>query len=289
LVASEFLKSGNAPLPKGGLWGDFQDVCFSIVSRGTKETFRMKIHRNDPCMCGSGKKYKHCCGKDGSRLEASRSREKDHFISEPVPKAGNMPHFSKEFFTGLEPDDKICVYKLIYSSLLSPKLAEAASKVSNRLLERGRYEAGKIKACSSARGLIEMMTGGIDPLNHVLFRKKVLEIQEETIPLLLGKLRKPTNDEFVELSVRILVGTRINVAQNLMDIVSMRDKSVYQLAVLCLALGFFEHSESVQFLWNHFCCFQSKFPEKNYWRGPFYGLWENWAREEYGRIPSFSE
>ena len=25
----------------------------------------MKVHRNDPCYCGSGKKFKHCCGKGG--------------------------------------------------------------------------------------------------------------------------------------------------------------------------------------------------------------------------------
>ena len=24
-----------------------------------------KVGRNDPCPCGSGKKYKHCCGKNG--------------------------------------------------------------------------------------------------------------------------------------------------------------------------------------------------------------------------------
>ena len=24
-----------------------------------------KIGRNDPCPCGSGKKYKNCCGKKG--------------------------------------------------------------------------------------------------------------------------------------------------------------------------------------------------------------------------------
>ena len=24
-----------------------------------------KIGRNDPCPCGSGKKYKHCCGRNG--------------------------------------------------------------------------------------------------------------------------------------------------------------------------------------------------------------------------------
>ncbi|MFA5230658.1 MAG: SEC-C metal-binding domain-containing protein [Candidatus Paceibacterota bacterium] len=30
-----------------------------VVVTGSKE----KIGRNDPCSCGSGKKYKHCCGK----------------------------------------------------------------------------------------------------------------------------------------------------------------------------------------------------------------------------------
>jgi preprotein translocase subunit SecA len=24
-----------------------------------------KVGRNDPCPCGSGKKYKHCCGRNG--------------------------------------------------------------------------------------------------------------------------------------------------------------------------------------------------------------------------------
>ena len=25
----------------------------------------MKVNRNDPCYCGSGNKFKRCCGKDG--------------------------------------------------------------------------------------------------------------------------------------------------------------------------------------------------------------------------------
>ena len=28
-----------------------------------QEEHRKKIYPNDPCPCGSGKKYKHCCGK----------------------------------------------------------------------------------------------------------------------------------------------------------------------------------------------------------------------------------
>jgi len=27
-----------------------------------------RIGRNDPCSCGSGKKYKHCCALKGDRL-----------------------------------------------------------------------------------------------------------------------------------------------------------------------------------------------------------------------------
>ncbi len=27
-----------------------------------------RIGRNDPCSCGSGKKYKHCCALKGERL-----------------------------------------------------------------------------------------------------------------------------------------------------------------------------------------------------------------------------
>jgi len=30
---------------------------------GSPETKSVKVRRNDPCPCGSGKKYKHCCGR----------------------------------------------------------------------------------------------------------------------------------------------------------------------------------------------------------------------------------
>jgi uncharacterized protein len=39
------------------------------VGAGTVRRSAPKIRRNDPCPCGSGKKYKHCCGgSDGSTL-----------------------------------------------------------------------------------------------------------------------------------------------------------------------------------------------------------------------------
>jgi len=32
----------------------------------------MKINRNDACTCGSGKKYKHCCGNKSSKGEKNQ-------------------------------------------------------------------------------------------------------------------------------------------------------------------------------------------------------------------------
>jgi preprotein translocase subunit SecA len=36
-----------------------------LAGEGKPEPVRkgVRIGRNDPCPCGSGKKYKHCCGK----------------------------------------------------------------------------------------------------------------------------------------------------------------------------------------------------------------------------------
>ena len=45
--------------------GMYDDGLPTPVGEGRPEPFRksVKIGRNDPCYCGSGKKYKHCCGK----------------------------------------------------------------------------------------------------------------------------------------------------------------------------------------------------------------------------------
>ena len=50
---------------------DLNSPMSEVAKRDTREQQKQepikaekKIGRNDPCPCGSGKKYKHCCGKD---------------------------------------------------------------------------------------------------------------------------------------------------------------------------------------------------------------------------------
>jgi preprotein translocase subunit SecA len=52
----------GAPSPAGG-----QDVVHDAIEKATQPIKRdvPKVGRNEPCPCGSGKKYKNCCGKNG--------------------------------------------------------------------------------------------------------------------------------------------------------------------------------------------------------------------------------
>ena len=51
----------GAPSPGGG-----QDVVHDAIEKATAPIRRdmPKVGRNEPCPCGSGKKYKNCCGRN---------------------------------------------------------------------------------------------------------------------------------------------------------------------------------------------------------------------------------
>ncbi len=59
------------------------------------------IHRNDPCPCGSGKKYKKCCGKTEAQLVQERHKGlKSRIVSQPA--ASPVQNFAKKVFKVLK-------------------------------------------------------------------------------------------------------------------------------------------------------------------------------------------
>ena len=52
--------SGNGPKPS-----DMVSEAAEAVAKAKPVRLGPKVGRNDPCPCGSGKKYKHCCGRSG--------------------------------------------------------------------------------------------------------------------------------------------------------------------------------------------------------------------------------
>jgi hypothetical protein len=61
--------------------------CNEPIVKPRKGTFMSKINRNDPCPCGSGKKYKKCCG----LKESSGKKTRLNALSSVTP-LSSTPH-----------------------------------------------------------------------------------------------------------------------------------------------------------------------------------------------------
>ena len=59
-----------------------------------------KIGRNDPCPCGSGKKYKHCHGGTSSSMQTTSRREPDLFLmNKEIAYEGRIGRLRRDFCT----------------------------------------------------------------------------------------------------------------------------------------------------------------------------------------------
>jgi hypothetical protein len=105
---------------------------------------------------------------------------------------------------------------------------------------------------------------------------RLLEKPQEAVSLLMRELQGDVSVVFVEFSVRTIGIAKIGVADDLMRIIGKNGKSVYQLSLLCLLLGFQKNPAIPQFLWTYYSFFKTRYPSNSYWQGPFFGLWENW-------------
>ena len=54
-----------APVASGKKASDMVTEATEAVAKAKPVRTGPKVGRNDPCPCASGKKYKHCCGKNG--------------------------------------------------------------------------------------------------------------------------------------------------------------------------------------------------------------------------------
>jgi preprotein translocase subunit SecA len=62
---SAFTGTTNTASPSGPRPSDVVSEAADAVAKAKPIRTGPKVGRNDPCPCGSGRKYKHCCGKNG--------------------------------------------------------------------------------------------------------------------------------------------------------------------------------------------------------------------------------
>jgi protein O-GlcNAc transferase len=130
----------------------------------------MKLGRNDPCGCGSGKKYKHCCqgkiesGSPGSRspvpplaesnqliglFNAGRYAELESKALVLVKQYPNAGHIWMGLGLSLQMQGKDALHALQKTVELMPNDANAHNNLANTLRERGQLDSS-VASCRRA-------------------------------------------------------------------------------------------------------------------------------------------
>jgi len=236
-----------------------------------------KFRRNDPCPCGSGKKYKNCCLKksgENSFPNISRTRRDDDIIPTDTVFDYGQPYID-ETFLNTNNVHEISGPRLLYSLVLNPLVEEIAHKTVRGLLNRGKEEMDRITNATDVESLIAIMRKNPDPINHEPLMKQLVRYREQAVPIILQELKEPQNDSFVELSARILHRIGTNYSRELIDVIkSGCNRKAYAISVLCVLLAFYDNDESEKLLWDYYHYMKDTFPNDTYSDGPLLGLIE---------------
>ena len=238
----------------------------------------MKIGRNEPCPCGSGRKYKHCClanpMKKRTDLVLQKSQDDSDSVFSPkvVMHYGSVDLASHIIDTDFLHD--VSAPRMLYSLLLMPQVEEVASAITNRFLVRGRAEADRIDSFQTLEQLIQCAKGRPDPLNHTRLVSRLLEHGRPAADLILKEMQTPVNATFMELGVRILYRFLPEINLQVAGLIDHGPRRAYQISLLCILLGFSGQVADAQTCWDYYHLFRELFPEETYSDGPLLALFE---------------
>jgi len=235
----------------------------------------MPVGRNDPCPCGSGKKYKRCCI-DAASAETYPEKIHPIILVNTVSDYGT-PKADEAFFTNNPlplPDEAMSAPRLLYSCLLRPEVEALAGDVARSFISRGKGERSKIERTNNAAGLIAILKQDPDPLNHRVLMDKLLDLREATVPMLIAELGQVQNDCFVEQAIRIIYESKIDCSSALLKLIASSAIDVYALSLICMVLGMMGCQEALKPLWDRFHFFKERYPKENFSQGPWLGLYE---------------
>ena len=240
---------------------------------------KRKVGRNSPCPCGSGKKFKKCCYDKASENLNIRLKDEDQILPPYNEIDYGPPKLDDNFYIS-NTISELSPQRLIYSCLLNPEVEKLASKITNRVVNRGKAEKTKIKNINDPQKLFEMLVKGVDTVNKDILKEKLLHHKDILVPLILDELRNNEHTCFVELAIRIIYASNIECSKELFEIVKNIPSNAYKTSLLCMLLGFYCKKEYSLLLWNYYQYFKEHYPDETYCDGPLLGLIEMRAQEK---------
>lgn len=162
---------------------------------------------------------------------------------------------------------------ILYNSILQPEIAKMAAQYSKKLTGRADEEAKEIENETDNQKLLKYLRGKCDPINYELVQDKVLEKEEEMLPVMIDMVVTSANDIFVENFVKIIPKCKKNYSKELLTILD-KIKYPYTMSLVCLALGFIGDEETIPVMLDKFNKLkeQNMYKDDSFEQGPLYAL-----------------
>ncbi|MBN2285933.1 MAG: SEC-C domain-containing protein [Tissierellales bacterium] len=235
--------------------------------------------RNDPCPCGSGKKFKKCCMNNPEKLQ-NVSVFKKVLCLPRIQEIDYGDPSIDDVFLDSQNVHELSAQRFLYSTLLMPEIEEFVSTALDDKIVRSRDERYQIQNTRSATGLINIMKNDPDVVNHTILIRKILELQDVTIPIILNEFKKPQNTNFYELAIRIIKSANKPYTDQIIDIIENHQRNAYAVSILTILLGFYnEKHKSNSLLWNLYHYFKEYYPNETFSDGPLVALLEQRAQD----------
>lgn len=164
---------------------------------------------------------------------------------------------------------------IIFNSILQPEIAEMAAQYSKKLTDRAEEEAKEIENEKDVQKLIKCLRGKCDPMNYELLQNKVLEKEDEMLPLMIDTVVNSANDVFVENFAKIIPRCKKNYSKELLAVLD-KIKYPYTMSLICLVLGFIGDEDIIPVMMDKFNKLkeQNMYKDDSFEQGPLYALWQ---------------
>jgi len=187
---------------------------------------------------------------------------KSNTVDSETPSAQALTNFHIKI--GRNPDARDNIQNLVN---------EFTEKHKPERKEKSLLSLRKIETATTYEQLIRIMRKGVDLMNCNLLINKVLEYEDEIVPDITKRLKTSMNDNFTELSVRILARSNINVTDEVVGYYEDM-RCPYSQSLVLVLLGFIADESYIPWLIEKYDELKALYPNESYCDGAYYALYE---------------
>lgn len=220
----------------------------------------MKVSRNDPCPCQSGKKYKKCCG---------------------APQESILPNFTENYFQYKLGNQSFTPYSLMLTQMMHPEMDRMAFQEAQRLAPTDSVLFEQIRLLKTPRDVLDFkkQPNSNSSINSLLL-DRLLEHPQATCLEIEKDMPSVLRDGVFEFLVKALYFCGFKNTGLIRSWIENKNGKPYQQAMLGLLLGCVGEPDDTPFLWLWSESLRIQYPKETYWQGPLMGVRELMAKSK---------